>query len=367
MAQRLHGRDEHDDARLELADPADDVEELLEPHVGGEPALGDDVLAEPERDPVGDERAVAVREIREGPAVDEGRLAFQRLDEIRLQGLLEDHGHRAGDLEILGRDGHSRVRAGDRDRAEAPPQVGEVARDGDDRHRLGGGGDVEAGLPRLAVRAAAEADDDVAEGAVVHVQAAPPGDRERVDPERVVVQEMGFEHGRQQVVRGGDRVDVAGEVEVEVLHRHDLGVAAAGRAALDPEHGAERGLAQAEHGPASDPGEPLRESDRDGRLAFTARGRGDGADADELSLRGAGEPVEHGKLDLRLRAPVRLELVGIEPQLGGDLGDRAQHGRLGDLETRLRRRGAVHRLRNLRENPADCWIMGRRPSERRHA
>ena len=35
-----------------------------------------------------------------------------------------------------------------------------------------------------------------------------------------------------------DGVDVAGQVEVEVLHRDDLAVAAAGRAALDAEHGA---------------------------------------------------------------------------------------------------------------------------------
>ena len=37
-------------------------------------------------------------------------------------------------------------------------QILEVGRDGDDRHHLGGGGDVEAGLARVAVRAAAEAD-----------------------------------------------------------------------------------------------------------------------------------------------------------------------------------------------------------------
>ena len=67
------------------------------------------------------------------------------------------------------------------------------------------------------------------------------------------------EHRREEVVRGADRVDVAGEVEVEVLHRHDLGVAGTGRAALDPEHGPERRLAQAEDGVAADRAEALRE------------------------------------------------------------------------------------------------------------
>src|SRR3546814_18997385 len=53
------------------------------------------------------------------------------------------------------------------------------------------------------------------------------------------------DQGRQQGVRRGDGVEVAGEVEVDVLHRHHLGVAAAGGAALHAEAGPERGLAQA--------------------------------------------------------------------------------------------------------------------------
>ena len=155
-------------------------------------------------------------------------------------------------LQLLGGHGLAVVRRADRDRAEPRAQVEEVARDGDDRHHLGRGGDVEAGLARIAVRAAAEADDRVAQRAVVDVDAAPPRDRERVDAELVAVQQMSLEHRGEQVVRRADRVDVAREVEVHVLHRHDLRVAGAGGPALDPEHRAERRLAQAEHRPAAD-------------------------------------------------------------------------------------------------------------------
>ena len=65
---------------------------------------------------------------------------------------------------------------------------------------------------------------------------------EPVAPVDVVV-----DHRGEQVVRRRDGVEVAGEVEVDVLHRHDLGIAAAGGAALDAEAGPERGLAQAHH------------------------------------------------------------------------------------------------------------------------
>ena len=43
----------------------------------------------------------------------------------------------------------------------------------------------------------------------------------------------------EQIVGDTNGVEVAGEVEVDVLHGHDLGVAAAGRAALDAEAGAQ--------------------------------------------------------------------------------------------------------------------------------
>ena len=55
VAERAHGRDDHDDVRLEAADAADDVHELLHPEVGGEARLGDHELAQLERDPVGDD------------------------------------------------------------------------------------------------------------------------------------------------------------------------------------------------------------------------------------------------------------------------------------------------------------------------
>ena len=102
VLQRLRGRDEHDRARAEAAGAADDVEELLHPHVGAEAGLGDDVVAELERDEVGDERVVAVGDVRERAAVDERRLALERLDEVRLERVLEQHRHRAGGPQLLG-------------------------------------------------------------------------------------------------------------------------------------------------------------------------------------------------------------------------------------------------------------------------
>ncbi len=271
-------------------------------------------------------------DVRERPAVEERRLALERLHEIRLDRVLEEHGHRAGGADLLGGDRLALARVADRDRAQPLAQVEQVAGDGDDRHDLGRGGDVPAGLARIAVHAAAEPDDGLAERAVVDVDAAAPRDAVRVEPELVAVHEVRLDERGEQVVRGADRVDVAGEVEVHVLHRDDLRVAAAGRAALDPEHRPERRLAQAQHRVLADPPEALGQRDRRGRLALAGlRGR-DRRDVDELPVGPVGEAVEHREVDLRLVAAVGLELVVEDPRGGRDLGDRTQRCGLRDLQ-----------------------------------
>ena len=69
------------------------------------------------------------------------------------------------------------------------------------------------------------------EAPVVHVEAAPPGDGERVDAERVSLEDVRVEHRSEEVVRGGDRMEVAREVQIQVLHRDNLRVAASRRTA----------------------------------------------------------------------------------------------------------------------------------------
>ena len=137
--------------------------------------------------------------------------------------------------------------------------------------------------------------------------------------ERVAVVDRRVERRRQQVVRGRHRVEVAVEVEVDVLHRHDLRVAAAGAAALDAEDRAHRRLAQAEHHLLADLAEALRQRDAGRRLAFAGLGRRDRGGDHELAVRALGEAVQD-----RQRRPcpvraVRPELLGLDARRRGDL------------------------------------------------
>ena len=229
----------------------------------------------------------------------------------------------------------------DDDVADAPLQVLDVVGEAEDRHDLRGDGDVEAGLARKAVGDAAERADDLAQRPVVHVHHAPPGDAAGIEVLRVAPVEMVVDQRRQQIVRRGDGVEVAGEMEVDVLHRHDLRIAAAGGAALHAEAGAERGLAQADRGALADAVQPVAEADGRRGLALARRRRADGGDEDELAVGTAVERADELGRDLRLVVAVGLEAFGRNAELRADLLDRLLRRGARDLDVALHRRHAL--------------------------
>jgi hypothetical protein len=269
--------------------------------------------------------------------VDEHGLALEGLHQVRLERVLHDHRHRTGHPEILGRDRLARTALRHHDPAEARTQVVQIAREGEDRHDLRCGRDDERALAGDPVGPTPEAHDRVPQLAIVDIERPRPRDRRGVDVERVAVVERCIERGRQEVVRRGHGMEVAVEVQVDVLHRDDLGVAAAVPPALDAEHRTHRRLPQAEHDALADLPEPLREGDRRRGLALARFGRRDRGGDDELAVGPGGQPIQQGQVDLRAVCPVLLELSGLDAHGLRDLRDGAKHGFLRDLESALHR------------------------------
>ena len=266
--ERPHGRDDDGRVGREAGRPALDVEELLGAHVRAEARLGTHDLVRRERKPVGDDRVVAMGDVRERAAMDEGGTALEGLEQVRLDRVGQQGRHRARDAQILGGDRRAILASGHHHPAQTCAEVMDVMGQGQDRHHLGSDRDDEFGLARDAVLLAAEPDDHPSNGAIADVHDARPEDRERIDPEGVAVMEVVVDERGPEVVGGTDRMDVAGQVKVEVSHRDDLAVAAARRSALDPEHGAEGGLADADRRLPTDAVESLGEPDGRRRLAF---------------------------------------------------------------------------------------------------
>src|SRR6476646_6920789 len=122
-------------------------------------------------------------------------------------------------------------------------------------------------------------------------------------------------------------------MEVELLHRDDLAIAAAGRPALDAERRALAGLANTgEYFLAEMRSEALAEPDCGGSLPFTQGRWRDRGNNDVLAVANVLEPVPNGKVDFGLGLAVKFQLVGKNARFGGDLVDGNRRGRLGDFD-----------------------------------
>jgi len=73
-------------------------------------------------------------------------------------------------------------------------------------------------------------------------------------------------------------------MEVDILHRHNLRIAASGRTAFMPKNRPERGLAETNGRVLADPVQRVAEANRCGRLAFSRRSRADRRHKDQLAV-----------------------------------------------------------------------------------
>ncbi len=223
------------------------------------------------------------------------------------------------------------MRIGDDDPAEPLLEFRQGFGEAERGHDLGGRRDVEARLAGDGIAGAAQADDHLPERALVHVEHAAPDDAALVYAQRVAEMQVVVEHRGQEVVGGGDDVEVAVEMQVDLLHRRDLGIAAAGAAALDAEAGAHGRFAQADDGSLAEAIEGVGQADAGGGLAFAGRGGVDGRDEDQLAGGGIGEPPVEVETDLGLGLAEELEVFLLNAQLGGDGLDGLQFRLAGDL------------------------------------
>ena len=213
------------------------------------------------------------------------------------------------------------------DAPETLLEILEIACKAQHRHDLACDGDVVAVLARDAVCLSAETDRDLSERTVVHVDAALPDDLGEIQPELIALVDMVVDHGGKQIVRRADRMEIAGEVQVDILHRNDLRIASARRAALDAEHGTETRLTQSGDRAFSETGKRVRKPDRGGRFAFARGGRRDRGDKDQFAV-ASGNIF---RIDLCLVSAVRLDGVRRNARFFGDFADGKQRSALRDL------------------------------------
>jgi hypothetical protein len=280
----LGGGDDDSGGGAEAGGAAFDIEELLGAEIGGEAGFGDDVIGEFECEASGDGGAGALGDVGERAAMDEGGGSFERLDEVGMNGVAEEDLHGADGLDIAGADGFTAVGEGDDHAAEALAEVERITGQTEDSHDFGGWCDIETIATGDAVLDAAQADEDIAQGAVVEVDDSAQDDAPGVDIQFIAVLQVVVEHGGEEVVGLGDGVHIADEMEVDILGGDDLGSAGAGSAAFNAEVRAEGRFAHAEQGAVAHGSEGVGEADGGGGLTLAGGGGGHGGDEDEPAV-----------------------------------------------------------------------------------
>ena len=332
VLEGTHGGDDDAGIGPEAGLAALDVEKLLGAQVGAEAGFGDDIVGQLQARTGGDDRAAAVGDVGKGSAMQQRRVVFQGLHQVGLDGVAQQHGHGAMDLQLPCSQGLALAVQTEDDLAQALAQVHQRRGQAEDGHDFAGHHNVEAILARLAVHVAAQAHDGAAQGPVIHVHHPLPVDAGGIDVQFVAVVDVVVDGGRQQVVGLADGSEVAGEVEVDVLHGHDLGVTAARCPPLDAEDRPHGWFAQADHRLSADAVEGIAQTDREGGLALAGRRGADGGDQHQSAVLPFGLAVEPVQRDLGLVVAVRLQGVIGDAGPGGNMADALQAGVLSDLD-----------------------------------
>ncbi|MNP54750.1 hypothetical protein D3C76_1493310 [compost metagenome] len=108
----------------------------------------------------------------------------------------------------------------------------------------------------------AKTDDDLPQTSVVHVHRPFPQDAVRVDLQHIPLENMIIDHRSEQVMRRRNRMQIPGEMQVDVLRREQLSFIAARCAALHAKARAERRLPQRRNGRRPDCVQRLRQTNR---------------------------------------------------------------------------------------------------------
>ena len=121
------------------------------------------------------------------------------------------------------------------------------------------------------------------------------------------------------------------KMEIQILHRHHLRIAAAGRAALDAKAWPERGLPQGDDSLFPESGKSLPQSHGDRGLSLPGGSRVDSRHKDQPSLRILLDLLYVSFRKLRLIPAVNLQILLSDSDPLRHLRDRGKLRRLGDL------------------------------------
>ena len=139
----------------------------------------------------------------------------------------------------------------------------------------------------------AKPDYNIAQIPVVHIQTTFPYHLSRINLQRIPLLNMIIKHSGKQIIRRSNRVKISCEMKVQIFHRHNLGVTASRRAALNPETRAKRRFPKRDDRPLTKLRQRLSQTYRRRRLSFSGRSRINRRYKHKLTIRSVLDPLPH--------------------------------------------------------------------------
>ena len=137
-------------------------------------------------------------------------------------------------------------------------------------------------------------------------------------------------------------MEIAGEMQVDVFHGHNLRIAAARRTTLHAKARPKRWFTQRHDGAFADLVQAVTQSHRRRRLAFAGRCRVDRRHQNELAILLGGQTINVFQFHLGLGVAIGNEISRRNTQLRPNLHDRLHLGFAGNFNIRLDVRRSGH-------------------------
>ena len=142
-----------------------------------------------------------------------------------------------------------------------------------------------------------------------------PANRIGVNSEHISMMQMIVDHRCQQIVSHPNSVDIPGKMQVKLLHRHDLAIAATGSATFDTKRRSHRRLADCHHRSMPARRQGLPQSDGRGGFAFT---KGRRSNCRHHHIARSSRTVDSSGVNFGHITPIWFEILRLNPQCIGN-------------------------------------------------
>ena len=280
--QTLSCGNENGECRLQSALAALNIIEFLRSKVCTESGFGDDIVAIGKSKSCGKHTIASVGNVSKRTSVNQCGRILCGLHQVGVQRILQQHADGSGHTHVLHTERLAVNGCSQQDVFNAAAKVVSISGQTQNGHYLTGRSDVESAFHHHTVGLGAQSGNNLAKVAVIHVEYSLPQHFLQGKTFFTMLIDIVVHHGGNHVVRTGDGVEVACEVEVNLVHGQYLGISAACGSTLHSEAGTQRGFAQRHNGFLANAVHTQCQTYTDGSLANSGFCGGDGGYKNQL-------------------------------------------------------------------------------------